>query len=398
VSTAHGTGPVLEYHQPFILVGGHPRADLRLEDPGVSQRHLYLQVIDGHLFGVQLSGRVPTQWGNQSKQAGWVPSDCVLRLGSFSIRNLGSGKLSTTAGKSLGDPMAAGSYPGAPYTLHLAGAEAAAGNEIALDRKLTLVGNLPICKVRMNSSHASGVHCSLIRARDGVWIHDMCSREGLRVNNVQVETALLHDGENLEIGNRVFRIRYAARLDDEPSPPDTKPSAESSLLPVRRELSIEPTASAVGLAEKEVVEEILGPVLDRMADFQSQTFEQFQELMATMVRMFGAMLSEHREFVKEERERFEQIAHGIAASQFGAQRAVDPVPAARSETEAERPRPTISADVRTPPFPPQKRAPNHEQIHLWLEERMSELSSKRANFWQKLFGLVRNTAPVNQRD
>ena len=39
-----------EFEQPFLLVGREAAADLPLNDPAVSRRHAYLQVIAGHLF------------------------------------------------------------------------------------------------------------------------------------------------------------------------------------------------------------------------------------------------------------------------------------------------------------------------------------------------------------
>src|SRR5947209_8935006 len=58
-------------HQPFALVGGDPRADVRLTGGLVARRHAYLQVLGGRLVCVDLAG-FPT---SPPETAGHRPED-----------------------------------------------------------------------------------------------------------------------------------------------------------------------------------------------------------------------------------------------------------------------------------------------------------------------------------
>ena len=48
-------------YQPFAIIGRDLRADLVLDHPQVSRRHVYLQVIEGRAFWVDLESRTGTR-------------------------------------------------------------------------------------------------------------------------------------------------------------------------------------------------------------------------------------------------------------------------------------------------------------------------------------------------
>ena len=52
------TGPVaLALDAPYCVVGQDPAADLKLKHANVHTRHAYFQVIDGHVYGIDLGSR-----------------------------------------------------------------------------------------------------------------------------------------------------------------------------------------------------------------------------------------------------------------------------------------------------------------------------------------------------
>jgi hypothetical protein len=387
-------GPVLEYAQASVLVGGHPRADLRLEHPAVGKRHLFLILIGGRVFGVHLSPRAPTLWAGQAKPFGWVNPSDALGMGPFIVRWLG-GDRSIASADPPHDPLAPGSFFGAPAALELV-ANGATRQRIVLDRTLTLVGNLSICAIRPNTSRASSVHCFLIQTEEGVWVQDLCSREGLSVNESSARLALLGEGDFLDIGGRRLRVRYERPPLQPSSITELSLRAESShsfqgVGPVASPASHGPLAERPRLAaDRESMERMLGPIFDRMADFQSQTFEQFQEMMTMMVRMFGAMLSKHREFVRGELDRFERMAHALAERQPASPEANKALPAGAVPGEGDSGAPAANGESWKLPLPPLEESPQSEQIHAWLQERINQLGENRATFWQKMLGLLRS--------
>src|SRR2546423_71321 len=59
------------FHQPFVLVGNDERADLVLEDEEVSKRHVYLQIIAGRVFWLDLLSRTGVRVDARPQSQGW---------------------------------------------------------------------------------------------------------------------------------------------------------------------------------------------------------------------------------------------------------------------------------------------------------------------------------------
>jgi len=68
-------------HQPFLLTGRHPAADLPLRHEQVRRRHCYLQMVDGHLFGIDLGSRAGIQIDGKPCRMGWTARAREMRLG-----------------------------------------------------------------------------------------------------------------------------------------------------------------------------------------------------------------------------------------------------------------------------------------------------------------------------
>jgi pSer/pThr/pTyr-binding forkhead associated (FHA) protein len=82
--------------------------------------------------------------------------------------------------------------PGAPRTYELFREEVVVGRAIDAD--------IPI-----NSTDLSRRHVALRRSPHGQWtVVDLESRNGVYLNGVKVHSALLHDGDNLQLGTVVL--------------------------------------------------------------------------------------------------------------------------------------------------------------------------------------------------
>src|SRR5579864_2084017 len=204
-STLSGTRKQFEFSQPFVLIGRSEQADLRLEHPDVSGRQLYIQLVHGRLFGVHLSNRVPTLWGNEARASGWLDGRKAINIGPYSLRFPAASHL-RRRNSTPTYPLAVGSYRGPAIKLQLENRSSAP--EVTLDRMITLVGNAPVCKLRLNRSRVSKVHCSLVRTRGGLLVVDLGSREGVRVNGVATRAAILSRGDVLDIGGRCLRVSF----------------------------------------------------------------------------------------------------------------------------------------------------------------------------------------------
>src|SRR5262245_4176770 len=72
--------------QPFAIIGRNLRADVVLDHSQVSRRHVYVQVIEGRVFWIDLGSRTGTRVGNRSQKLGWLEDRWALGIGPYKIR------------------------------------------------------------------------------------------------------------------------------------------------------------------------------------------------------------------------------------------------------------------------------------------------------------------------
>jgi hypothetical protein len=188
--------------------------------------------------------------------------------------------------------------------------------------------------------------------------------------------------------------------------PDRAPSPVSSstqtLLPLVEQRPPTPAMSSspqleIVTSDREAFERMIGPVLDRFTAFQSQTFEQFQTLLHSVVEMFGAKLERQQEFVREEMSRFDQISNDLAELQQALQANAESLPLAE-EVPVAQPEPnTPAAPKHRAPEPRLDPAAPHVdgEMHVWLQARIGELHEQRTTFWKKVIGWVRGKSGLD---
>lgn len=80
---------------------------------------------------------------------------------------------------------------------------------IVLDKPILLVGRQAECDIQLESSKVSRRHCFIAKADGMLYIRDLESTNGLRVNGQRVESSTLRDGDEVIIGNLRFRVKAA---------------------------------------------------------------------------------------------------------------------------------------------------------------------------------------------
>jgi transcriptional regulator with GAF, ATPase, and Fis domain len=105
-------------------------------------------------------------------------------------------------------PLSDSSEPVSEYALAVvAGADA--NQRIVLDGAATsriLVGQSPICDLRLADPEVSRRHLGLVVHDDGVRLSDLRSTNGTFVNGVRVVEAILRGGEQIQLGSTVLRL------------------------------------------------------------------------------------------------------------------------------------------------------------------------------------------------
>ena len=82
------------------------------------------------------------------------------------------------------------------------------GDNIPLVRSPLVVGRRESCDISLQFANISGRHCELT-FKDGFWlIRDLGSTNGIKVNDFLVQKKILHTGDLITIGKRLFQLQY----------------------------------------------------------------------------------------------------------------------------------------------------------------------------------------------
>lgn len=405
--------------QPFALVGRDSRADLQLDDWHVSRRHTFLQVLDGHWFAIDLQSQTGTHWSTGAQRSGWVNAAHGIQIGPYRLRAARVPETLPTIQDPLNERVPELLFLPRVTLDFLAGG--VQQSSWRMNRQLALIGQAPDCKVRLVAPNVSKFHAVLVWTRVGLWAVDLCGRNGIRVNNRSVRVALLQQGELLEVGQFVIRIRYEAP----PIPPEAPrhPAAEAahsgerngnatsglSSLMLAEPRPVVLLATDSSQSEAAVVERLLVPLVNEFRLMQQQMFDQFQQAMTSMFNMFTSMHREQSDLIRNELDRLHQLTQELHELQAQlAQLPPREAPAMERPVATPPPRPVPAAPELPPrhepqangtpsPIPPLPRQTedvgNPDQIHAWLTHRMASIQRERQSSWQKIMNFLLGSGP-----
>jgi pSer/pThr/pTyr-binding forkhead associated (FHA) protein len=344
--------------QPFAVIGRDPRADVFLDHAEVSRRHVYLQVIEGRAFWIDLESRMGSRDEKKFQKFGWMEGKHTLGIGPYVIRRFAND--SQIARDSQDDelprdtPLIAqahhrGSLPEVILEFLNGPSQSTSW---PVHRVMSLIGSASGCKFRLTDPSVSRFHGSLVRTSAGVWIVDLLGKGGITVDGVPIRSHHLQDGEVLGIGRYQLRIR--CRLKDDASDHGRSAlvarSARSSHVPntikfpdwaasapapastfetgsqgtknaqfpqpvhpqsVSSFPNMEIISSESGLpfhsAQSNITETVLVPLVNQFSLMQQQMFDQFQQAMAMMIQMFGTMHRDQMEVIRAELNRLHEL-------------------------------------------------------------------------------------------
>ena len=90
-----------------------------------------------------------------------------------------------------------------PFVLHMI-AGPGAPRHYELFAPEMVIGRAPDVDIPINSTDLSRRHIALKRAATQFSLLDLDSRNGVYVNGVKVHSAVLHEGDNIQLGSVVF--------------------------------------------------------------------------------------------------------------------------------------------------------------------------------------------------
>jgi pSer/pThr/pTyr-binding forkhead associated (FHA) protein len=250
-----------------------------------------------------------------------------------------------------------------------------------LNRLLALAGRADGLTVQLIHPSVSSYHCSFVATPTGVWVVDLLSRSGIRLNDQPVAFARVRPGDTLSIGSYEFHFL----------PSDASASGEipSSVLD-----HPQPAPSGAIVREADVVstrpidQQAILPIIQQFGLIHQQMMDQFQQTMMMTVQMFGKLHSEQLALIRDELDQLmtltrelEQARHELASRK---QLTVAPaVPSPRVESQSPPAQPVA-------PAPENRRVtetrvgPSQEEMQEWLTERINKLEQERKSLWQRL--------------
>ncbi|HET6328260.1 MAG TPA: FHA domain-containing protein [Planctomycetaceae bacterium] len=201
-----------EFSYPFVVVGRGEGCDILLQNPRVSFRHAYLQVIEGRVFCVDLASRNGVFWPDGPRKFGWVTPNEPIQIGPYILRVFGDEARDRSLAESLADlnPLEryrgqAGSMPAVDLEFRY---ETSGQPTWAVNRLLTLIGRSPVCKLRFDTPKVSGVHCGLLLTRHALWAIDLRGRGGTRVDGEQIRAQPLESGNEVSFADFQIAVYY----------------------------------------------------------------------------------------------------------------------------------------------------------------------------------------------
>jgi anti-anti-sigma factor len=243
-----------DFKYPYAVVGRGEGSDIILPDSTVSFRHAYFQVIEGRVFCVDLASRNGVIWPDGPRKYGWVPPDAPLKIGPYRLQVIAERAAAPAEPDSLKDlnPLdryrgEVGPMPKVDLEFHY---ETANQPTWAVNRLLTLLGRSPLCKLRFDTSAVSGVHCSLLLTRHGLWAIDLLGRGGTKVDGQSVRAMPLESGNEIAVATFKIGVFYdepadlasAERLTDNAAESET--SMDELESPFLQDVPIPETASS----------------------------------------------------------------------------------------------------------------------------------------------------------
>jgi pSer/pThr/pTyr-binding forkhead associated (FHA) protein len=306
---------------PFAFIGRGRRADVPLDSPHVSPRHAYVQAVGNRVFVLDLGSRTGIHWADGPRACGWVGPDDEVRIGPFSLR--------------FHPDFAAESAPiGGP---ELAAIELLNHSGPAPVRPLadpvTLVGRASVCTFRGYGHKLAAHHCALVRTGGLLWVVDLRSGAGTKVNGRPVRFARLRDGDVIEAGE------WSAA-------PRPEGAQSEALVPANPEPAVPPTL---------------------FAPF-GQMMDQFQQCVLMMGQMFRTMQQEHLSLVRDQVVQLRDVARALLDRQ------ADAVAVPYAEAIAD----SLPAIADAPPAADVPTADEAEallQAHAWFNQRLAHLSA-----------------------
>jgi len=201
--THRSTGAALtrDIPEPFAFLGRHPINTVQLDDPSVSKKHAYLQVLDDCAFVVDLGSRTGLRIGGRPIAQGWLAPGQTLEIGEIDVR------ISGTQGNSDRSSPTALSDGAALSRLALSSGSDSEGLVYCpLRSALTLIGQHPQCNFRLIDGRLRPFHAAVVQTATEAWLVDLLGSGATRLNDRPLRWSRLRVGDRIDLNGVALEV------------------------------------------------------------------------------------------------------------------------------------------------------------------------------------------------
>ena len=292
-----GSDRVIRVRRPYAIVGRSSGADLRIDDPAISGRHLYLHLYRRGVFAVDLLTRSGTRDSTGLITTTWVPVGASLELAGYQVElvEMRIHGVPLTPSPCQDDPIAEFT---AVDTLQVTLVpRSPRESRWILNSELVFLGRSAGCGVRVDGGSAARIHGVIARTPRGIYLVDLIGRLiGLNRRPIR-GAATLHNGDILTVGSAEFTVQI--------EPPQ-------STFPAILEKSVEGFSLSTSLVARNhdpvlIPRKFQGSPTDTQEAFLAWLFGLFQAGQGEMLRRqgeFQAAMTDAMEGMREENAAF----------------------------------------------------------------------------------------------
>jgi pSer/pThr/pTyr-binding forkhead associated (FHA) protein len=418
VSGPSGPAELRTFHVPSVLIGSDEQSNLRLQGDRVSRRHAYLQMIGGRVFCLDTGSRAGVSWPDGIRTRGWLAPGRPIRVGPYQIALVPAGDPGNGVEVAkVADPLEdrVEDLSRVPRVLVEISDEAGGKNRWRMTRLLGIVGRWTGAKVRLRDRSVSRFHCALVRTPGGVWVVDLLSRGGTHHNGRPIRWEAIRDGDRLRVGRFVLQFWYEGM-----APPmhgeGVAPAPLEGLFPPGMPPVALPMIPGGSLPEGAEASLLL-PVMDQFKVMHQNMFEQFQQTLLLLVRLFTTMHQDQVGLVRRELEAYQQATRELRSLQEELLRHGPPAvstaqdlprtgelpatgtapPGSKGGGEATGAKAGGASPGREDPARARGEAPQEDEpkpdeqtaeVHAWLSKRIADLQQERQGRWQRILDFV----------
>ena len=194
---------MVKIRHPYAVIGRHPKSDLVIDRPDVSEHHVFLFLDARGLFGVDLRTDRGTRFAGTGAEASWLGSGDLIEVGDHVIEviqlrvngSIHSGTLSDDDPLGLVDPSAGPLQ--SDLTLRLLSDSNA---NWSIGSSLVFLGRGPACAVQLSDESIGATHSAILRDGSAVYLINFPG-EMARINEtISPPAARLADSDIVAIG------------------------------------------------------------------------------------------------------------------------------------------------------------------------------------------------------